>query len=218
MTVEYESRLAMLTIIVINLPLAMSCSSSPVSYHRLEPKHAAIYRVVRLCALSASPAQFSSTFEREITFDAQTWTNRLSNVDAATFIASKHDIEYLEEYAAKQVDEWARWNEPSQFVMEGRELDGVVTVLRSFEDPKDAFLVSFWVNPGVRRRGIGTRLVEEAIGWARGHDLDGQPFTRVVLDVLKDNVAARSVYERCGFEEQGDSPEDAKEARYNCIF
>ncbi|KAG8816350.1 hypothetical protein FRC17_000357 [Serendipita sp. 399] len=192
-----------------------------IEYEDSKPKHAAIYRAIRLSALATSPAQFSSTFAREVAFDPQVWVERLRNPDAVTILASEHDTEgSLEKYAARRAGEWASWDEPARFrrtSTEGEkgEMDGLITCLRSYEDPKDAFLVQFWVDPAARGRGIGTRLVEEALVWARYHNRDGHlSFRRVILDVVKDNMVARRVYERCGFKLEGDNPEDSAEMRY----
>lgn len=61
-------------------------------------------------------------------------------------------------------------------------------------DPAGGYLISMWVAPEARGRGIGAALVGEAIGWARGRGL-----RRLVLDVGAHNVPARRVYERSGF-------------------
>jgi ribosomal-protein-alanine N-acetyltransferase len=45
-----------------------------------------------------------------------------------------------------------------------------------------------------QRCGLGSKLMQELIGVARG-----QGATSVLLDVRESNVAARSLYEKCGF-------------------
>jgi GNAT superfamily N-acetyltransferase len=57
-----------------------------------------------------------------------------------------------------------------------------------------AALVSFFVDPRIQGKGIGARLVEEAIESAR---IDGKRLVLVVLD--KDTTAIR-MYERMGWE------------------
>jgi uncharacterized protein len=61
-------------------------------------------------------------------------------------------------------------------------------------DPEAGYLISMWVTPEARGRGIGAALVGEVIAWARGRRL-----RRLVLDVGAHNVPARRVYERAGF-------------------
>lgn len=50
------------------------------------------------------------------------------------------------------------------------------------------------VDPPFRRRGVGRRLIEQAIGWARERRLPG-----VMLETQNINIAACRLYERCGF-------------------
>jgi streptothricin acetyltransferase len=50
------------------------------------------------------------------------------------------------------------------------------------------------VDPPFRRRGVGRRLVAEAVAWARGRRLPG-----VMLETQNINVAACRLYESCGF-------------------
>ncbi|WP_037577178.1 GNAT family N-acetyltransferase [Phaeacidiphilus oryzae] len=54
-----------------------------------------------------------------------------------------------------------------------------------------------------RRAGIGRRLVEAACAHARG-----QGARRITLHVLAHNLAARRLYESCGFAVEGVQPEE----------
>jgi RimJ/RimL family protein N-acetyltransferase len=49
-----------------------------------------------------------------------------------------------------------------------------------------------------RGRGIGSALMEACIGWAREHGAH-----KIVLEVWPHNVAARSLYAKYGFEDEG---------------
>jgi GNAT superfamily N-acetyltransferase len=62
-----------------------------------------------------------------------------------------------------------------------------------------ADLVSMWVRPDARGRGVGEALVMAAAGWARARD-HGTLF----LWVTELNAPARRLYERCGFTPTGD--------------
>jgi ribosomal protein S18 acetylase RimI-like enzyme len=50
------------------------------------------------------------------------------------------------------------------------------------------------VDPPFRRRGLGRRLMEQAVAWTRARGLPG-----VMLETQHINVAACRLYERCGF-------------------
>lgn len=64
--------------------------------------------------------------------------------------------------------------------------------------PGEAELISMWVEPDWRRRGIGGRLVDAVIGWAaeRGYD-------SLRLWVAEGNVAAERFYASLGFRRTG---------------
>jgi [ribosomal protein S18]-alanine N-acetyltransferase len=61
-----------------------------------------------------------------------------------------------------------------------------------------AELESVAVSAGARRRGVGRALCEQAIQWARGHGAQA-----IELEVRESNAAARGLYRRMGFVEQG---------------
>ena len=71
---------------------------------------------------------------------------------------------------------------------------GMVRVAPHDDDPEAAYLISMWVAPEARGRGIGDALVAEVLGWARAHGR-----RRVYLDVGERNRPARALYERAGF-------------------
>jgi ribosomal protein S18 acetylase RimI-like enzyme len=66
-------------------------------------------------------------------------------------------------------------------------------------------LISMWVAPSARGRGVGDAAVGAVLEWA-----DGRP---VVLSVKTDNRAAIRLYRRQGFVDVGVSPEDPGERR-----
>jgi len=69
-------------------------------------------------------------------------------------------------------------------------------------DPESGYLVSMWVAPEARGRGVGAVLVEGVVAWARGSGL-----RRLYLDVGLHNAAARRLYERMGFVATGAMPQ-----------
>lgn len=58
--------------------------------------------------------------------------------------------------------------------------------------------IGMMVAAGWRARGVGTALVEAAIGWGRDHGLH-----KLALGVFPHNHAAIALYRKCGFVEEG---------------
>ena len=70
-------------------------------------------------------------------------------------------------------------------------------------------LISMWVAPEARGRGVGAALIEAIVVWALEHHV-----SRVALDVREDNISAINLYKRLGFVDvglalnsEGDAPE-----------
>ena len=62
------------------------------------------------------------------------------------------------------------------------------------EDPQTVELVSMYVRPSARGRGVGEALVATVVDWAGTMNA-----TTVHLWVTETNASARALYERCGF-------------------
>ncbi|MEO6019316.1 MAG: GNAT family N-acetyltransferase [Knoellia sp.] len=76
---------------------------------------------------------------------------------------------------------------------------GTVSLWHSTDQPADEiYLIGLWVSASVRGRGVGDLLVSTAIATAAE---DG--FSRVHLEVSKENVPAQRLYERQGFVRTG---------------
>lgn len=69
--------------------------------------------------------------------------------------------------------------------------------LAKLEDQTICYLDSLYVRPRVRRSGVGKALMAEVAAW--GAERGARTMT---LEVLAANVAARSIYDRFGFEEE----------------
>ncbi len=67
---------------------------------------------------------------------------------------------------------------------------------------QDVELMSLWVAPFARGQGVGDRLVETVVQWARN-----QHAPRVILSVKDHNAFAIRLYRRQGFREVGPSPQ-----------
>ena len=62
-----------------------------------------------------------------------------------------------------------------------------------------AWLISMWVAPEVRRRGVGGLLVDGVVDWARSSGV-----IRLLLDVSDSNAPAIALYARKGFTPNGE--------------
>lgn len=83
----------------------------------------------------------------------------------------------------------------------GGRVVGYVRVVRGFDLPSHAHvrcLEGLAVHPDAQRQGVGRALVEAAVEAAHA---DGAG--KVTLRVLGHNLAARALYGRCGFVEEG---------------
>jgi GNAT superfamily N-acetyltransferase len=134
-------------------------------------------RDIRLEALRDAPAAFGSTYEREAVGGEAHWRDRIAR--GGTFLA------YLPDLGA---------SDPA----------GLIGGYQ--ENPVTVELVSMYVRPRARGRGVGEALVAAVIGWARD-----QNAAEVHLWVTETNAPARALYERCGFaltDEQQPLPSD----------
>jgi GNAT superfamily N-acetyltransferase len=127
-------------------------------------------RGIRLAALLDAPDAFGSTYAREAAFAEADWQRRIAT--GGTFLA------YLPEVSA---------SEPAGLAGGYQESPGTVE------------LVSMYVRPPARGRGVGEALVASVIEWAGARDA-----TSVHLWVTEVNKPARLLYERCGFTPTGE--------------
>ena len=66
-----------------------------------------------------------------------------------------------------------------------------------FDDP-DWVVIAMWVDPARRGQGLGRRLLDAVVEFQRAHGA-----TESVLGVVDGNDAARALYERYGFRDNG---------------
>jgi len=130
------------------------------------------YRDLRLRALKESPDAFGSTFETSSLIPDPEWVSRLERVSPHTDLPMG--------------------------AMAGGEPVGLAWA--KIENPDDdvAHLYQMWVAPEFRGAGIGRRLVNAAINWARDRGVKV-----MVLDVTCGNVPAARLYESMGFRPVG---------------
>lgn len=111
--------------------------------------------------------------------------------------------ETLAEAQAHGDDAWRRFVTPRpdcyQLVAERDGVPVGMCVAVLADDRRRANLFAMWVAPEARGHGIGKALVEAALRWART-----AAALEVTLRVSDTQVAARRLYERCGFRDTGE--------------
>jgi ribosomal protein S18 acetylase RimI-like enzyme len=81
-------------------------------------------------------------------------------------------------------------------------------------NPREVQLISMWVDPQARGRGVARDLIRAVAGWTakRGS-------TRVVLFVQEANKPAQQLYERAGFRPTGDrTPASAGRSAFKLVL
>ncbi len=139
----------------------------------LTPDDWATWRVLRLAALADAPDAFRSRTADWQDAAEQRWRDRLG-------LPGSHNVVAV--------------------------LDGEPAGMASGvpgEAPDQAELISMWVAPAGRGRGVGAALVEEVARWARSTGA-----RTLSLDVVEANQPARVLYERQGFTVVGVAPKE----------
>ena len=142
--------------------------AAQIQIRRLTPADAAVYRDIRLQGLRCSPEAFGSTFEAETAKPLTFFSERL---DGSAAFGAFHDSELV--------------GIAGLLIREGR------------KEAHKGLLVGMYVRPSARKAGVGRRLVETIIEFAR------QRVELIQLSVVSDNEQARRLYERLGFLEYG---------------
>ena len=150
-------------------------------------------RSIRLAALADAPSAFASTHDQELAYPEQRWIdaarNRSNGPLSGTFVA-------VDTGAGAEVAEVGGVDTgefvglvggylPAAFEPEHRE-EGV------------AELVSMWVAPAARGRGVAQELITAVVDWAAERNCH-----TVELWVTRGNDAAIALYEKAGFVETG---------------
>ncbi len=145
-----------------------------ISLLPITPNHALTFKAVRLHALQESPSAFGSTYAKEVQLTDADWVERA-----------------------------LRWNGEQGIGFLGMDGDNDVAcgMVGSFLDEHDATradLISMWVADTHRSQGIGRRLVNAVVDWARMRGAG-----TVLLMVTSNNDSAITFYERLGFNRTG---------------
>lgn len=133
---------------------------------------AASFKAVRLRALQDTPLAFGSTHAKE---------SQLSDAD-------------WEERAAQ----WNGERATAYLAWDGNDACGIVACFLDRDDATKAHLVSMWVAPTHRGRGVGQLLVNKVSDWSRS-----QRAKTLQLMVTSNNDVAIRFYERLGFTKTG---------------
>jgi ribosomal protein S18 acetylase RimI-like enzyme len=146
-----------------------------ISIRRITTSDATLLREVRLRALSDTPMAFGSTHSRELAFPQDEWQSR------ATRLSQSPD-------------------RCSFFAFDTDQCCGIIGGFRRDGDPTTAIIVSMWVAPESRRRGIGEKLIDAVAQWALQNGM-----TDLFLDVVETNTPAIAFYQKCGFAFTGET-------------
>jgi GNAT superfamily N-acetyltransferase len=133
------------------------------------------WRDIRLLALRAAPDAFSSTYAEQVRLGEAYWRQRVSG--GGLFLA------WIPEVSPPEASTF----EPAGMAGGYQAAPGTVE------------LISMFVRPQARGRGVGEALIDVVIGWARERDA-----TSVHLWVTETKKHARLLYERCGFSLTGE--------------
>jgi len=143
-------------------------NADDIEVRRLTPADAARYREIRLAGLKNNPGAFGNTFESESLKPMSSFAERLRS--SAIFGALRD--EKLLGIAGFAFHEGAK-------------------------EAHKGLLWGMYVQPDARKSGVGRRLVEAVIDFARQH------VEILQLSVVSDNEPARGLYARLGFVEYG---------------
>jgi len=136
--------------------------------------------------------------------------------DDADFFATRYDDMVREPDSTwrEWVAEAAEGSEKALFVAEdGGAWLGVVGAFVRV-DPLEVQLISMWVDPGARGRGVARDLIRAVATWTLGRGSN-----RVVLFVQEANIPARRLYERAGFGVTGDrTPASAGRSAFKLVL
>jgi GNAT superfamily N-acetyltransferase len=142
--------------------------NTSVTIEHVSPAMAFLYKAVRLRALRDSPTAFSSTFAREVSLSDEEWierAKRCSGSDCAAYLA-----------------------------LIANDACGIVRGSSDEHDPTIVWVESMWVDPSYRRSGIGRRLIDTVLCWARNRHC-----CAAKLEVTRSNEVAIRFYSSLGF-------------------
>ncbi len=137
------------------------------------------YRSVRLMALQEAPYAFGSTYEEAVNYPDEMWKQRLALLDQKADLALG--------------------------AFDGKQAVGLAWGKIEPDCRERADLYQMWGSPDIRGLGVGRRLLQGVISWARE-----QGARYMVLGVTVGNTPAEQLYISAGFVPFGE-PEPLRE-------
>ena len=150
----------------------MTATNNELPIRRVTEDDVEAYVKMRLEALRNHPVAFSADYEQELNSSLPEWNKRIARADI--FIA---------------------WD--------GEAAAGMATFLRSRSSKTNHHgnIFGVYVRPGYRSHGLGGKLVNRCIQWARENNIK-----TVYIAAAATNTAAVRCYTRCGFSVYGLQP------------
>lgn len=146
-----------------------------LTFRRIQSDEGPKFRAIRLQAIQDAPTAFASTLGDTEARSDEYWQER-----ATTGAEGRHSVLFV----ASDDDRWVGM--AGGYIGEAR-------------DPRTVDLISMWVHPEYRGHGIGQKLVQQVVDWAREGGLEA-----MYLEVTEINTSAISLYKRCGFKNTGE--------------
>lgn len=143
-----------------------------IMVEKITPQNALLFKTVRLSALQDTPIAFSATYERESTLNDDDWIQRTLD--------------------------WGGVKGIGFLAMDEASPCGIAGSFMHQEDEATASLISMWIAPAYRRRGVGRLLVGEIETWARSRGAHS-----LQLMITSVNDSACLFYECLGFRRTG---------------
>jgi ribosomal protein S18 acetylase RimI-like enzyme len=157
-------------------------------------------RDIRLEALRDAPSAFGSSYEREAAFGEPDWLRRIAR--GGNFLAFTPEVSASEVSASEVRASEVRASEVRASEVRASAVSASVPagLIGGYPETADIVeLVSMYVRPKARGRGVGEALVAAVFAWAQARDAK-----TVHLWVTESNDPARALYERCGFSPTGE--------------
>jgi GNAT superfamily N-acetyltransferase len=183
-----------------------AASSGDVIVRRLLPDEWSALREARLTALREAPSAYGATYEETAALPDDQWRQWVErdSVRSAMFGArrgaehgARADLARADRPLVGLCGGWlevaASGADSATASLAGARRDAPVGAAATVD------LVFVWVSPRMRRRGLGTALVEQVLAWARA-----QGAARVHLRVTDGNLPAERLYTRSGFVRTGE--------------